>query len=185
MKYFLKRLTKQCKNNHIDLLLLCDDATSKEHYVWIKISVDYVMMLQNIMRRNTSVSIVLMILIVKEILKRHEEDCKKFNGSQAVEMPEPGDVVKFMNYDRTIYTPFVIYADFEAIVVPIPQDKDSSVDPIPPDNPDNDDESEGLSLNDDPLIMKTTKLAEHKACSYGYKVVCTYDDELTKHLNHT
>ena len=75
------------------------------------------------MKRNTYACIVLMDLLVKMYLNRHEEDCKKFNGSQAVEMPKPGDVVKFMNYDRTIYTPFVIYADFEAIVVPTTKEK--------------------------------------------------------------
>ena len=177
---FPKRLTKQCKTNHIDLLLLCDygtsaegSSTNKEHYVWIK---NFSRLCYNVTKHNEKKYFCKYCIngfTSEEILKRHEEDCKKFNGSQAVEMPKPGDVVKFMNYDRTIYTPFVIYADFEAIVVPIPQDQRSKRFIC---------RSNTLIMidNDDPLIIKTTKLAEHKACSYGYKVVCTYDDKLTK-----
>ena len=33
-------------------------------------------------------------------------------------MPEKGEYVKFRNHERKIKSPFVIYADFESILVP-------------------------------------------------------------------
>ena len=33
-------------------------------------------------------------------------------------MPEKGEYVKFENFERKIKSPFMIYADFESIVVP-------------------------------------------------------------------
>ena len=32
-------------------------------------------------------------------------------------MPKKGDYVKFKNYERKINSPFIIYADFESILV--------------------------------------------------------------------
>ena len=32
-------------------------------------------------------------------------------------MPKKGDYVKFKNYERKIKSPFIIYADFESILV--------------------------------------------------------------------
>ena len=95
---FPKRLTKQCKTNHIDLLLLCSDdtegsTTSKEHYVWIK---NFSRLCANVNKDNRKKYFCMYCIngfTSEEILKRHEEDCKNFNGSQAVEMPKPGDVV--------------------------------------------------------------------------------------------
>ena len=138
-----------------------------------------------------------MDLPVKKILNKHEEECKKFNGSQAVEMPKEGEVLKFTKYEKTIYTPFVIYADLEAIVSPCASaDTASHIDVVPcasadtashidvvPCASDEEGTSVDVALSDDdsltnndaadPLVIKTVKLSEHKACSYGYKVVCT------------
>ena len=33
-------------------------------------------------------------------------------------MPKKGEYVKFRNYERKIKSPFIIYADFESILVP-------------------------------------------------------------------
>ena len=164
---FPKRLTKQSKTNHIDLLLLCNE--SKEHYVWIN---NFSRLCFNVNKHNEKKYFCKYCIngfTSEDVLSKHEEECKKFNGSQAVEMPKSGEVVKFINYDRTVMTPFVIYADFEAIVVPLLKDEETK-----------DEEIKDEEIKDDPLIIKTTKLSEHKACSYGYKVVCTYDDKLTK-----
>lgn len=60
----------------------------------------------------------------------------------------------------TIYVvlaPFVIYADFECITSP----------------PENDDIKHGVN---------TTVYRVHKACGYGYKVVCHYDNKYSKPL---
>ena len=57
-----------------------------------------------------------------------------------------------MNYHKQLMAPFVIYADFECITVPI-------------------NEKHGNN---------TEAYQVHKACGYGYKIVCQYDDKYSK-----
>ena len=57
-----------------------------------------------------------------------------------------------MNYHKQLMAPFVIYADFECISVPI-------------------NEKHGNN---------TEVYQEHEACGYGYKIVCQYDDKYSK-----
>ena len=59
--------------------------------------------------------------------------------------------VKFINYGRKIKPPFIIYADFESILVPEDNGKQS------------------------PEEFYTNKYQKHIACSYGYKLVCVED----------
>ena len=70
-------------------------------------------------------------------------------------MPKKGEYVKFKNYERKIMSPFVIYADFESILVP---------------------ENNGKK---NPEEFFTNKYQKHIACSYGYKLVCV-DDKFSK-----
>ena len=53
-----------------------------------------------------------------EKLKCHIKDCFKINGKQTIKMPKKGDYVKFKNFKRQKKLPFMIYADFESILVP-------------------------------------------------------------------
>ena len=48
--------------------------------------------------------------------------------------------------------PFVIYANFECITVPIKEEQGKQI----------------------------VAYQEHKACAYGYKIVCQYDDKYSK-----
>ena len=57
----------------------------------------------------------------------------------------------FMNYHKQLMVPFVIYADFECITEPK--------------------EKHG---------KQTVAYQEHKACGFGYKIVCQYDDKHSK-----
>ena len=54
----------------------------------------------------------------EEILKCHIIDCLKINGKQRIKTPEKGEYVKFKNYERQIKSDFIIYADFESILLP-------------------------------------------------------------------
>ena len=54
----------------------------------------------------------------EEISKCHIKDCFKINDKQRMRMPKKGEFVKFKNYERKIKSPFMIYADFESILVP-------------------------------------------------------------------
>ena len=83
------------------------------------------------------------------------------NGEQAITMPQEGSRVQFENYHKQIPLPFVIYADFEAIT----------------------DKVSGCQLNN--AKSYTNKYQKHTSCSYGYKVVCCYDDKYSKPSRHS
>ena len=55
----------------------------------------------------------------EEILKNHAEDCLKINGTKKVKMPCKNKNIFFMNYHKLLIAPFVIYANFECIAVPV------------------------------------------------------------------
>ena len=42
--------------------------------------------------------------------------CLTVNGKQAIKMPNKAEKVQFNNYHKQLEVPFVIYADFKAIV---------------------------------------------------------------------
>ena len=92
----------------------------------------------------------------EQILLNHKENCISINGQQAIKMPQNGSRVKFMNFHKQLAVPFVIYSDFEALT-----EKLHSCKP-------NDDKS------------CTEAYQKHTDCSYGYKVVCCYDDKYSK-----
>ena len=83
------------------------------------------------------------------------KDCLQINAKQMIKMPKKDDYVKFKSFDRTIKPPFMIYADFESILVPEDNGKQN------------------------PNESYTNKYQKHVACSYGYKLVCV-NDKLSK-----
>ena len=90
----------------------------------------------------------------EELHEKHKETCIQVNGVPATKLPKEGTKIKFKNYKHQVPAPFVIYADFESILVP---DKERKMD-------ETSDESH------------TTRYQTHQACSYGMKRVCYYDD---------
>ena len=62
----------------------------------------------------------------EEILTSHINDCFKINGKQAIHMPKEGEYFKFKNGKRKINSPFMIYADFESILVPESNEKQNT-----------------------------------------------------------
>ena len=89
--------------------------------------------------------------ITEEISKRHIKDCLKL----LVKMPKKDEYVKFKNFERKIRSPFMIYLNFESIVLH---------------------ENNGKQ---NPNEFYTNKYRKHVACSYGYKLVCV-DDKFSK-----
>ena len=53
------------------------------------------------------------------MLKNHAEGYLKINETQKVKMPYKSKNIFVMNYHKQLIDPFVIYADFECINVPI------------------------------------------------------------------
>ena len=84
-------------------------------------------------------------------LKHHIKDCFKINGKQKIIIPRIGEYGKFRNYERKIKSTFIIYADFESILVP---------------------QDNGMQ---NPEESYTSKYQKHIACSYSYKLVCVDD----------
>ena len=60
----------------------------------------------------------LQVFRTAEKLKCHIKDCFKLNGKQTIKMPKKGEYTKFKNVGRKIKSPYMIYADFEWILVP-------------------------------------------------------------------
>ena len=89
-------------------------------------------------------------------LEAHKEDCLIINGTQRIEMPQPGSKVFFNNYQNQLPVPFVIYADFEALTRKI----------------------DSCSPRGDKSY--TQAYQKHEACGFGYKVVCHYDQKYSK-----
>ena len=52
------------------------------------------------------------------ILKHHIKECFKINGKQRIIMPKNGNYVKLKDYERNTNSPYMIYTDFESILVP-------------------------------------------------------------------
>ena len=71
-------------------------------------------------------------------------------------MPDKGQHGTFKNYERKIKSPFIIYPDFESILVP-----------------------ENNNGKQNPEGSYTNKYQKHIACSYGYKLVYV-DDKFSK-----
>ena len=62
-------------------------------------------------------------------------------------MPKKDQYVKFKNFERKIESPFMIYADFESILVPEDNGKQN------------------------PNESYTNKYQKHVACTYDYKII--------------
>ena len=84
-------------------------------------------------------------------------DCIVLTKCQAIQMPAEGEVIKFKSFRETVKIPFVIYADLESILQKLTVTQKQEMDK-----------------------EQTEKLQKHVACSYGYKVVCCYDEKLSK-----
>lgn len=91
-----------------------------------------------------------------DILGKHKPNCLSRNGKQAIQMPEEGSTVKFVNYHKQQANTFVIYADFESIL--------KDVQGCKPGN----------------KKSYTTEYQKHKGCSYSFKLVCCYDNTYSK-----
>ena len=144
---------KCCEEKHADLLLIGEEG--KRHNVLIK---DFnTFMYDHTLHRERKhfCRYCLQASSTKEILKNHIKDCFKINGKQRIIMPKKGELVKFKNYERKIKSPFIIYTDFESILVPQDNGKQNLEESY------------------------TSKYQRHIVCSYGYKLICV-DDKFSK-----
>ena len=152
-QFYPIRISKEEYEDHMELLLL-GDGEGGLHYVLIK---DVNRLLCSVTKNKTKKHFCLNCFHnceSEESLANHKETCSQVNGVQAVKLPKEGTKIKFKNHKNQLPVPFVIYADFESLVV---SDKDRKLD-------DTVDES------------YTNRYQTHHACSLGLKRVCHYDD---------
>ena len=146
--------------DHIELLWIQEEGAGKEgeksHYVLIK---DFNRFMSTYTKYDGRKYFCLRCLHCcssARVLENHKQDCLAINGTQAIKMPEAGSKIYFKNHKKMLPAPFAIYADFEAIT--------EKIDGCQP--------SDGKSY--------TSTYQSHKACGYGYKLVCRYDNKYSK-----
>ena len=59
------------------------------------------------------------IFHIRKHIEKSYRGLPKIDGTQKVKMPCKNKNIFFMNYHKQLMAPFVIYADFECITVPI------------------------------------------------------------------
>ena len=155
LKIFPIQTTKSTAEKHVDLLVTSNSETN--HYIRLK---NFNRLCHNVTKHGEKKFFCkhcIQHFASEERLQKHKEDCMLLNECQAIEMPPEGEVTKFKYFRETVKIPFVIFADLEALLhkLIVSQMQETEQD-------------------------QTEKLQKHVACSYEYKVVCCYDDKLSK-----
>jgi hypothetical protein len=106
---------KVCDSKIVDLLLIANDDT--QHYCIIK---NLSRLLTSQTGGHTMYYCRRCLNGFREIksLAKHIEYCKEHDAVKT-KLPEPGTMLKFMNYNRSMRVPFIVYADFESFIKPI------------------------------------------------------------------
>ena len=91
----------------------------------------------------------------EEILNCNVKDCFNIRHKERIKMPKKSEYVKYKNCERKIKLPFMVYADFESILVL------------------------GDNGKQNPEKSYMNKYQKHVASSYGYNLVCV-DDKCSK-----
>ena len=154
-------ITNSTAVKHIDLLITSNSETN--HYVWIK---NFNRLCFNITKHTTKKFFCkhcIQHFASESMLKKYMENCIVLNKCQSIEMPAEGTVTKFKSFRETLKIPFVIYADLESLLEKLTVAELQTSESL-------------MSAEQD----KTEKLQKHIACFYGYKVVCCYDENISK-----
>ena len=100
-------------------LLLLHDKRENYHYCWIK-HLSRLLFDQNKHKGKTYFCDRCLYGFSREdLLINHKDECYGINDrATKIQMPAPGEKIKFKNYHKQMQVPFVIYADFESIIKP-------------------------------------------------------------------
>ena len=122
-------------------LLLLHNKQDNYHYCWIK-HLSRLLFDQNKHKGKTNFCD--RCLYGFDLLINHKDECYGINDrATKIQMPAPGEKIKFKNYHKQMQVPFVIYADFEIIIKPYQ-----------------------AAAGD-----KSEIKSRHKACGFGYQIV--------------
>ena len=158
-------ISKETFEDQMNLLLITKDE--KKHYVLIKAFNTFMYNQSKHKKRKHFCMYCLQCFSSERILANHVNNCLTINGAQAINMPKQGEnILKFNNFHKQLPVPFVIYADFEAIMEKVKGCKQSE-------------EMENKKNRRSYMEAYQT----HEDCGYGYKVVCCYDDKYSKYTS--
>ena len=108
-------ITKEKKENHVNLLLIANNET--RHYYLIRNLNRLLSSLTKKKAQKYFCEYCLHGFIREDLLLDHEPHCSK-HGPQKIKLPnEDNDVLYFMDVQKQLKVPFVIYADFESYLV--------------------------------------------------------------------
>ena len=156
-------ISKETFEDQMNLLLITKDE--KKHYVLIKDFNTFMYNQSKHKERKHFCMYCLQCFSSGRILANHVNNCLTINGAQAINMPKQGEnILKFNNFYKQLPVPFVIYADFEAIMKKVQGCE----------------QSEEMKKDKDRRSY-TKAYQTHEDCGYGYKVICCYDDKYSKH----
>ena len=151
-------ISKETSEDQMNLLLITKDG--KKHYVLIKDFNAFMYNQSKHKERKHFCMYCLQCFSSERVLANHVNNCLTINGAQAINMPKQGEnILKFNNFHKQLPVPFVIYADFEAIVK-----KYESWEPKKSDE------------------SYTDPYQFHEECGFGYKLVCSYDSMYSKNV---
>ena len=140
---------KEAKVSWISLLLI--ESGEKQHYCYVR-QVSALLFDQS-KKRNAKHYCMLCLtgFSRQDLLKNHKKYCNGVNGKPTrIEMPEEGkNTVAFQNHHKQMKVPYVIYADFEALIRKIHR----------------------CDRNPEIKASYTEKTEQHEACGYSYMVV--------------
>ena len=128
----------------------------RQHYCWVK-RVSALLFDKSINNKTFYCMLCLSRFTRAHVLVEHEKHCNGVNGRPTkIDMPEEGNnILAFKNHQKQMKAPYVIYADFEALVRKI---KGCERDPDP-----ENDKYKNKSY--------TEKTEWHEACGYSFVVV--------------
>jgi len=142
-------ITKNQKEDHINLLYFSNEDQTKYHYVWIKNFSGFLSDTDGHDHKRYYCMKCMTHFTSEEKLKQHNNDFPVCHNNQPAKIEYPTKDkahVMFKNYNNKFKCPFVIYADFESVLIK------------------NDEKTE-----DDKITHK------HMPCGYMYYVVSTID----------
>ena len=150
--------------DQMNLLLITKDE--KKHYVLINDSNTFMCNQSEHKERKHFCMYCLQCFSSERILANHVNNCLTINGNQAINMPKEGEnILRFNNFHKQLPVPFVIYADFEAIMKKVQGCK----------------QSEEME-NEKNKRSYTEAYQTREDCGSAYKVICCYDDKYTKDI---
>ncbi|XP_015510307.2 uncharacterized protein LOC107217324 [Neodiprion lecontei] len=129
-----------------------EEVEIRYHYVWVK---NLSRLIHGVSKEKIKKHICdrcLCYFRKKEKLIQHELDCENLNEGKVV-LPKPGNnTLMFKNFKNKYKVPFIVYADFECLLKPVPQVQSTS---------------------------KTKLIHNHEPFDVGFYFKCNYDDKLS------